>query len=147
VGEALLVLDGRLPTEPEPRPISVPPDRVAAYLRDLPPAHDWWWNWEERCLRSCLLYALSPSAWVADELRDQLRRVLRLNPENEAIEIGADPNGQPLARFRIPRVGAWCCKRRPSVMNIPASAAGRSTVRLSPVSRTSVGPSSSGSSS
>jgi len=106
VGEALLVLDGQMPAEPEPRPIPTPPASVVARLRDLPPADDWWWNWEERCLRSCLLYALSPGAWVVDELRDQLRRILRLNPENEAIEIGADPNGQPLARFRIPCVGS-----------------------------------------
>jgi len=42
---------------------------------------------------------------VADELRDQLRRVLRINPDNEAIYIGADSEGQLLARFAIPDVG------------------------------------------
>ena len=99
VGEALLVLDGGMPAEPEPRPIPVPPLKVAAYLRDLPPADDWWWNWEERCLRSCLLYAMSHSAWVADELRDHVRRVLRVEPNNERIEMDTDAEGGPMAPY------------------------------------------------
>ena len=105
VGEALLVLDGGLPHETEPRSIPAPPLNVASHLRDLPPADDWWWNWEERCLRSSLLYLMSHGAWAADELRDQLRRVLRIGPDNEAIQMGTDSDGEALARFGIPCVG------------------------------------------
>jgi len=105
VGEALLVLDGRLTNKPERGRVSAPPPSVVAGLRNLPPADDWWWNWEERCLRSYLLYRISPGAWAADELRDHLRRVLRTEPENEAIEIRSDTDGQPLARYEVPTVG------------------------------------------
>jgi hypothetical protein len=44
--------------------------------------------------------------WAADELRDRLRRTLRTEPHNEAMEIGADADGQPLARYRLPRIGS-----------------------------------------
>ena len=88
----------------------------------FPPADDWWWNWQERCRCSYLLYHVSPSAWAADELWDQLRRVLRIAPENEAIEIGTGAGGWPLARFKIPCVG-----------NVEFQARGSGTVYSPPV--------------
>ena len=56
-------------------------------------------------MRSYLLHRISPGAWAADELRDHLRRALRTEPENEAIEIGSDSDGAPLARYEVPTVG------------------------------------------
>ena len=106
VGEGLVALDGRAPVPPVlGAPLPDPPEEVADHLRRLTPADDWWWNWEEHCLRSYLLRHLSPDLWAADELRDHLRRMLRTEPYNEAIEIGADADGQPLARYQVPRIG------------------------------------------
>lgn len=106
VGEGIVALDGRVPVPPVLGvPLPEPPDEVADHLRNLAPADNWWWNWEEHCMRSYLLRELSPSLWAADELRDRLRRVLCINPDNEDIQVTTDEAGWPLARYKVRQLG------------------------------------------
>jgi hypothetical protein len=102
VGEGIVALDGRVPV---PLVLGVPlPDptaEVADHLRRLTPADNWWWNWEEHCMRSYLLRELSPGLWAADELRDRMRRVLCIDPDNESIQVTTDETGQPLASYQV----------------------------------------------